>query len=73
MTHGLYHVTNADVGGPEYADVSRQGESGGYADAAVREGQSSHVTHVLDLYHVTRGQARGHRGQSGLVHWIYTY
>ena len=33
VTHGLYHLTNADVGGPEYADVSLCGESGGYADA----------------------------------------
>ena len=42
VTHvrDLYHVTNADVGGPEYAnvspeyaDVSLHGESGGYADA----------------------------------------
>ena len=30
-------MTNADVGGLEYADVSLQGESGGYADAAVGE------------------------------------
>jgi len=30
-----HHITNADVGGLEYADVSLQGESGGYADAAV--------------------------------------
>jgi len=29
------HVTNADIGGPEYADVSLHGESGGYADSAV--------------------------------------
>ena len=29
------HVTNADVGGLEYADVGLHGESGGYADAAV--------------------------------------
>ena len=27
------HVTNADVGGPQYADVSLHGESCGYADA----------------------------------------
>ena len=33
--HGLYHVTNADVGGLEYADVGLHGESGGYADSAV--------------------------------------
>jgi len=35
VTHvlGLYHVTNVDVGGLEYADVSLRGESGGYADA----------------------------------------
>ena len=35
MTHGLYHMTNADVGGLQYADVGLHGESGGYADAAV--------------------------------------
>ena len=28
-----HHMTNADVGGPEYADVNLRGESGGYADA----------------------------------------
>jgi len=33
VTHGLYHVAIADVGGPEYADVGLHGESGGYADA----------------------------------------
>ena len=33
MTHGLYHMTNADVGGPECAGVGLHGESGGYADA----------------------------------------
>ena len=33
VTHGLYHMTNADVGGPEYADVNLHGKSGGYADA----------------------------------------
>ena len=27
------HVTNADIGRLEYADVSLRGESGGYADA----------------------------------------
>ena len=26
--HGLYHMTNADVDGPENADVSLHGESG---------------------------------------------
>ena len=29
----FYHMTNADVGGPECADVDLHGESGGYADA----------------------------------------
>ena len=35
VTHvcDLYHVANADVEGPEYADVSLHGESGGYANA----------------------------------------
>ena len=28
VTHGLYHATNADVGGSEYADVGLHGESG---------------------------------------------
>ena len=28
MTHGLYHMTNADVGGPECADLGLHGESG---------------------------------------------
>ena len=42
-------MTIPDVGGPECADVGLHGESGGYADAAVWVGQSSHVTHVLDL------------------------
>ena len=36
VTHGLYHVTNADVSCPEYADIGLHGESGGYADAAAR-------------------------------------
>ena len=29
-----HHMTNADVGGLEYAKVSLCGESGGYTDAA---------------------------------------
>jgi len=49
VTHGLYHVTNADVGGTEYADVSLHGESGGYADAAVW----GRAKVTLGLYHVT--------------------
>ena len=31
-----HYMTNADVGGPEYANVSLCGESGGYDDAAKR-------------------------------------
>ena len=59
-----HHMTNADVGGLEYADVSLHGESGGYADAAVW-GRAK-VTHVLGLYHMTNV---GNNADVVMTHW----
>ena len=62
VTHvrDLYHVTNADVGGTEYADVSLHGESGMLSWVVMLTqqcGQRAKVTH--GLYHMTNADVGG--------------